>query len=101
MMADPNVPNMPALPPANDPTNAGMPDTAPLRGSAAGNAQPSPDASNLPAGGRQVTPPNQAPTAPKTHADWYTHVMNTLAGGRSEEHTSELQSLRHLVCRLL
>src|SRR5258705_12105866 len=24
-----------------------------------------------------------------------------LAGGRSEEHTSELQSLRHLVCRLL
>src|SRR5437899_9725039 len=23
------------------------------------------------------------------------------AGGRSEEHTSELQSLRHLVCRLL
>src|SRR5205814_9454155 len=25
----------------------------------------------------------------------------TLAGIRSEEHTSELQSLRHLVCRLL
>src|SRR5262245_63042924 len=25
----------------------------------------------------------------------------TLAGRRSEEHTSELQSLRHLVCRLL
>src|ERR1035441_10843152 len=24
-----------------------------------------------------------------------------VAGGRSEEHTSELQSLRHLVCRLL
>src|SRR5437899_9589678 len=24
-----------------------------------------------------------------------------LGGGRSEEHTSELQSLRHLVCRLL
>src|SRR5437899_11641321 len=24
-----------------------------------------------------------------------------LNGGRSEEHTSELQSLRHLVCRLL
>src|SRR5262245_20589129 len=24
-----------------------------------------------------------------------------LSGGRSEEHTSELQSLRHLVCRLL
>src|ERR1039458_10833168 len=29
-------------------------------------------------------------------------VANRLAGGeRSEEHTSELQSLRHLVCRLL
>src|SRR5258705_3196407 len=25
----------------------------------------------------------------------------TARGGRSEEHTSELQSLRHLVCRLL
>src|SRR3989449_6064133 len=35
------------------------------------------------------------------------HVMmvevcnGTTAGGRSEEHTSELQSLLHLVCRLL
>src|SRR5438045_9145829 len=29
-------------------------------------------------------------------------VMNDFAAGmRSEEHTSELQSLRHLVCRLL
>src|SRR5436853_1046832 len=28
------------------------------------------------------------------------HVANTLLD-RSEEHTSELQSLRHLVCRLL
>src|SRR5262245_64236424 len=27
--------------------------------------------------------------------------MSSDAGGRSEEHTSELQSLRHLVCRLL
>src|ERR1039458_10031816 len=27
--------------------------------------------------------------------------MTTTASGRSEEHTSELQSLRHLVCRLL
>src|ERR1039458_7758373 len=33
-----------------------------------------------------------------------THVAGILAGdgaNRSEEHTSELQSLRHLVCRLL
>src|ERR1039458_3962387 len=28
-------------------------------------------------------------------------VMHTSTGIRSEEHTSELQSLRHLVCRLL
>src|SRR5262245_64005782 len=28
-------------------------------------------------------------------------VLGALAAGRSEEHTSELQSLRHLVCRLL
>src|SRR5262245_62988987 len=28
-------------------------------------------------------------------------VAAALAMGRSEEHTSELQSLRHLVCRLL
>src|SRR5205814_9970437 len=27
--------------------------------------------------------------------------LDALDGGRSEEHTSELQSLRHLVCRLL
>src|SRR5262245_64358019 len=27
--------------------------------------------------------------------------LGTLGDGRSEEHTSELQSLRHLVCRLL
>src|SRR5262245_65346320 len=27
--------------------------------------------------------------------------INGLLAGRSEEHTSELQSLRHLVCRLL
>src|ERR1035441_1663306 len=27
--------------------------------------------------------------------------VKTYSGGRSEEHTSELQSLRHLVCRLL
>src|SRR5947199_6286797 len=28
-------------------------------------------------------------------------VTSTIIGTRSEEHTSELQSLRHLVCRLL
>src|SRR5262245_38111359 len=29
------------------------------------------------------------------------HAVTTSSGRRSEEHTSELQSLRHLVCRLL
>src|ERR1035438_6963824 len=33
-------------------------------------------------------------------ADWILEV-GPEAGDRSEEHTSELQSLRHLVCRLL
>src|SRR5437899_6156852 len=33
------------------------------------------------------------PRAPSGRSSW--------AGTRSEEHTSELQSLRHLVCRLL
>src|SRR5262245_50519964 len=32
----------------------------------------------------------------ETTVAWYQRVL-----GRSEEHTSELQSLRHLVCRLL
>src|SRR5262245_62926115 len=32
---------------------------------------------------------------------WRTREMRGLLGRRSEEHTSELQSLRHLVCRLL
>src|SRR5437899_10832944 len=34
-------------------------------------------------------------------ADPYTLVVTTTRPARSEEHTSELQSLRHLVCRLL
>src|SRR5262245_22170509 len=33
------------------------------------------------------------------HARERTHVNAPLADARSEEHTSELQSLRHLVCR--
>src|SRR5262245_62189716 len=31
----------------------------------------------------------------------WTGVATAVPAGRSEEHTSELQSLRHLVCRLL
>src|SRR5205814_9813959 len=42
---------------------------------------------------------------PSRDPDFGTHAATclelTLQGARSEEHTSELQSLRHLVCRLL
>src|SRR5947199_6306490 len=42
---------------------------------------------------------------PKNKRKFGTYVLPILWGdrfiGRSEEHTSELQSLRHLVCRLL
>src|SRR2546429_3136272 len=34
-------------------------------------------------------------------AIWNVHVNRAPASGRSEEHTSELQSRLHLVCRLL
>src|SRR5947199_3934512 len=35
------------------------------------------------------------------YADAAAELRRALAARRSEEHTSELQSLRHLVCRLL
>src|SRR5262245_64120378 len=35
------------------------------------------------------------------HAPAHRRTTPSCARGRSEEHTSELQSLRHLVCRLL
>src|SRR5205814_7260296 len=40
-------------------------------------------------------------TAGLHHAAWRKHELNLIdtPGYRSEEHTSELQSLRHLVCR--
>src|SRR5205814_10589630 len=37
------------------------------------------------------------PSAERCHSDW----PRARLSARSEEHTSELQSLRHLVCRLL
>src|SRR5258705_3353132 len=36
-----------------------------------------------------------------SHDPGYLSTLRRLVGWRSEEHTSELQSLRHLVCRLL
>src|SRR5437899_10005860 len=38
---------------------------------------------------------------PGRHGQPRHHRHLVVGGGRSEEHTSELQSLRHLVCRLL
>src|SRR5689334_24688296 len=47
------------------------------------------------AAGRHPRPARQRATARRDHADLRRR------GGRSEEHTSELQSQFHLVCRLL
>src|SRR2546422_3056708 len=47
--------------------------------------------------GSTATPPQCAPPM----FDGITKVPRTLGGVRSEEHTSELQSRLHLVCRLL
>src|SRR5215211_8413304 len=48
--------------------------------------------SSAPAGCRSSTPPPSA---------WTSTGITPSAGGRSEEHTSELQSHSDLVCRLL
>src|ERR1035441_10893289 len=49
---------------------------------------------------KELAPPHQGHTkaTPKPHQS---HTKATPKPTRSEEHTSELQSLRHLVCRLL
>src|SRR5258705_1989195 len=44
--------------------------------------------------------PSSVPIQPK-RAGGAASLRGLGAGARSEEHTSELQSLRHLVCRLL
>src|ERR1035441_10059138 len=53
-------------------------------------------------GSNQVKRDGQA-DAPKVLEHWIRGLedVNVGVGDRSEEHTSELQSLRHLVCRLL
>src|SRR5258705_9835574 len=43
----------------------------------------------------------RSPVQLKAQQPWKTHFNGFHATYRSEEHTSELQSLRHLVCRLL
>src|SRR5438045_6042490 len=50
--------------------------------------------------GNRVT----APSDPHMMNKNFSHIATSISRGiwqRSEEHTSELQSLRHLVCRLL
>src|SRR5262245_62722040 len=52
---------------------------------------------------RGLRPGYNAPSdgEPFSHRYGYSTDMTSFYFGRSEEHTSELQSLRHLVCRLL
>src|SRR5205814_4730797 len=52
----------------------------------------------------QNLPPGLAESPRRMEGSCYcldTYLEGDLQGARSEEHTSELQSLRHLVCRLL
>src|SRR2546429_4034303 len=43
----------------------------------------------------------RSPTLSGTPANWSARLPDQTRGRRSEEHTSELQSRLHLVCRLL
>src|SRR3989449_4562415 len=52
-------------------------------------------------GGSESSSANPAPSTPSTSAVTPSTPRNTSAAPRSEEHTSELQSRLHLVCRLL
>src|SRR5690349_22492160 len=64
-----------------------------------GSPPRSPSASRPPmrnAGSRARRPSQRIARSPGTLG-----AMSTMRGGRSEEHTSELQSRRELVCRLL
>src|SRR5437899_4447220 len=56
-----------------------------------------------PARGAQILPLVRPPYAAPGDAlvARQTRAQRRMAAARSEEHTSELQSLRHLVCRLL
>src|SRR5436853_5511681 len=61
----------------------------------------------------EPSPPDDAPPAPShprftkpqrvafVQSAWHRDVVAECRHARSEEHTSELQSLRHIVCRLL
>src|SRR5262245_64028199 len=48
-----------------------------------------------------ATPGGRPETSPRLHLEGQSSGRPPGVAPRSEEHTSELQSLRHLVCRLL
>src|SRR2546423_11077722 len=50
---------------------------------------------------REVDPLGVGPGAPAVAGGLVDRGRGVVRGGRSEEHTSELQSLAYLVCRLL
>src|SRR5437899_10141988 len=63
-------------------------------------SQDSPKNSNVTKTNKTAPPPSRVPSS--FGAACETPFSGSAANGtRSEEHTSELQSLRHLVCRLL
>src|SRR5262245_62717128 len=50
---------------------------------------------------RQLFAESQVHVRTGCRCRWYRRLLPAAGFWRSEEHTSELQSLRHLVCRLL
>src|SRR2546423_4415116 len=67
---------------------------------AGGGTSPSPPSSASPGRTASRTPPSAAGTG-RTAPPPPSEAFEKLFGLRSEEHTSELQSLAYLVCRLL
>src|ERR1035441_5334765 len=78
----------PATPPRPPPTRPRNPRNRPPPPPPGWRAPGLPRRGAIPRGGAPAPPPHRRRTSPP-------------ARRRSEEHTSELQSLRHLVCRLL
>src|SRR5205814_10190272 len=97
------------------PNSTLFPYTTLFRSQRQGRHEPQPD-HDLPAEGREAEPDQDAGSADEPDDVGRSGKLTTTAPGttcpapsesrttrtwRSEEHTSELQSLRHLVCRLL
>src|ERR1039458_10620312 len=81
-----------------------VPSTRPAANSTASSVNPSAEPSSYPQipRTRQITSPNtEAAILARLIQIGQEELPRGAAEYRSEEHTSELQSLRHLVCRLL